>query len=99
MRLKKNYHTKDLKSLIANGAYIKRDYSTDTYGTSSMGYMERIGLLINGKQYQVVYTSKGYGRITSDIVYYNGRFLEKHIQYMEAVEKHFTKNVLELINK
>ena len=107
MKLKKNYNTSDIKTLLANGAIIERDYTTDTYGTSSMGYMERKGITINGKQYQVVYTSKGYGRITSDIVYYNYRYLDKHTQYIQDLvilnfikfQEHFYFNVLEVINK
>lgn len=97
MKLKRNYNVSDLWTLYDNGAIIERDYSTDTFGTSSLGYMERRGITINGKQYQVIYTSKGYGRITSDIVIYNGRCLDKHLQYKYAVNEHFYINVMPYI--
>lgn len=98
MKLKKNYHTADIQKLWLDGAIIKRDYSLDTYGTSPMGYMERRGIRINGKKYQVVYSARGYGRITSEIKFYNGRFLEKHKKYMDAVRDHFYNNILPYIN-
>lgn len=93
MKLKKNYNLSDLAMLYANGATFERDYSTDTFGTSSLGYMERRGIKINGKRYQVIYTSKGYGRITSDILFYNGRYLDKHIKYFDDVNEHFYNHI------
>ena len=98
MKLKKNYSLADLKKLHANGASIKRDYSLDTCGTSPMGYMERRGIRINGKKYQVVYSARGYGRITSEIKFYNGKFLQKHKKYMDAVREHFYNNIFPYIN-
>lgn len=92
MTLKKNYTLKDIKKLWLEGANIERDYSTDTYGTNSLGYLERRGIRINGIQYQVVYSSKGYGRITSDLRFYNDRYLEKHLDYIQMVEDHFNNN-------
>ncbi len=97
MKLKKNYNLSDLSLLFADGAVIERDYSTDTFGTSGLGYMERQGIKINGIKYQVVYTSRGYGRITRDLVFYNGRYLKKHIKYMNDVNKHFNTHIMPYI--
>lgn len=99
MKLKKNYEISDLALLYADGAIIERDYTTDTCGTSGMGYIERRGIKINGKQYQVIYTSRGYGRITSDIKYYNGRYLDKHFKYKRNVNEHFYINVMPYIRE
>lgn len=97
MKLNKNYNLSDLSLLFANGAVIDRDYSTDTFGTSTMGYIERRGITINGKQYQVIYTSKGYGRITSDLKRYNGRYLNKHLKYKRDVNEHFYTHIMPYI--
>ena len=97
MKLKKNYELSDLALLYENGAIIERDYSTDTFGAEDMGYMARRGIRINGKQYQVIYTSKDYGRITSDIVFYNGRYIDKHLKYMYDVNEHFYIHVMPFI--
>ncbi len=97
MKLKKNYNLEDMPLLLANGAIFERDYSTDTFGTSSLGYMERRGIMINGKRYQVIYTSKGYGRITSDILFYNGNYLEKHLKYICDVDEHFFVHIMPYI--
>lgn len=97
MRLKKELTIDDLKKLFYDGAIIDSDCSLDTIGTSTMGYMERRGITINGVPYQVVYSSKGYGRITRRIKFYNGRFLPKHIDYMDAVRDHFYEHIMPYI--
>ena len=94
LKLKKNYNVNELKGLQDKGYNIEIASELNTYGISGSGYMERLGIKINGANYQVIYSSRGYGRITSDITYYDGRYFSKHITYIEAVKKHFNNNVL-----
>ena len=99
LKLKKNYTLEELKALSLKGEMISRNWLNDTSGTSSMGYMERRGIKINGTDYQVIYTSKGHAtRITADIVEYNGRYLQKHDIYINQVNKHFSDYIYPLLN-
>ena len=102
MRLKKRMNAKELKGLAEQWAKITRNYSLDTHGTSGMGYVERRGITIelNGvsKDYQVIYSARGYGTITDDIVEYNGRWLEKYGVYANAVNSHFD-NMMDEVRK
>lgn len=102
MKLKKKMEEKDLKGLVEKGAKITRNYLLDTHGTSGSGYVERRGITIelNGvsKDYQVIYSARGYGTITDDIKEYNGRWLEKYHKYTGAVNNHFN-NMMDLVRK
>ena len=97
MRMKKQLTLDELKKLFYDGAIIDADCSLDTIGTCGGGYVERRGITINGRCFQVVYSSRGYGRITSRIRFYNGKFLHKHIQYMDAVREHFNEHIMPYI--
>lgn len=100
MRLKKRMNAKELRGLIEKGAKITRNLWLDTYGTSGMGYVERRGITIqlNGvsKNYQVIYSARGYGAITDDIVELNGRWLEKYHKYSNDVDSHFNNMIDEV---
>ncbi len=93
MKLNKRMNAKELKSLVEKGAKITRNYSLDTHGTSGMGYVERRGITIelNGvsKDYQVIYSARGYGAITDNIVELNKKWLEKYNVYANNVNSHF----------
>lgn len=101
MKLKKKMEAKELKGLVEKGAKVTRNHSLDTYGTSGSGYVERRGITIEldgiSKDYQVIYSAKGYGTITDDIVGYNGRWLEKYHEYANNVDLHFDTIVKELL--
>ncbi len=102
MKLKKKMEAKELINLAEQGAKITGNYSLNTYGTSGMGYVERRGITIelNGvsKNYQVIYSARGYGTITDDIVEYNGRWLEKYREYANDVNYHFN-NMMDEVRK
>lgn len=102
MKLKKKMEAKELIGLVEKGAKITRNHSLDTYGTSGSGYVERKGITIelNGvsKDYQVIYSARGYGAITDDIVEYNGRWLEKYHEYANNVDFHFN-NMMDEVSK
>ncbi len=100
MKLKKRMNEQELINLAKQGAKITGNYSLNTYGTSGMGYVERIGITIelNGvsKDYQVIYSARGYGAITDNIVEHNGRWLEKYREYSNAVNSHFNNMMHEV---
>lgn len=94
MKLKKRMTEQELVNLVEQeGAKVERCYALDTFGTSGSGYVERRGLTVElrgiVKDYQIVYSSRGYGAITDDIIEYNGRMLAKYSPYIHAVNKHF----------
>jgi len=97
MKLKKELTLNELKRLYHQGAIIDRDCTLDTFGTSGMGYIERRGIRINGVPYQVVYSSKGYGKITSNLKEYNGRFLPKYVEYVNDVRANFYEHFMPYI--
>jgi len=102
MRLKKRMNEQELINLAEQGAKITRNYSLDTHGTSGMGYVERRGITIelNGvsKDYQVIYSARGYGAITDNIVELNKKWLEKYSVYANAVNSHFD-NMMDEVRK
>ena len=102
MKLKKKMDAKELKGLVEKGAKITRNYLLDTHGTSGSGYVERRGITIelNGvrKDYQVIYSSRGYGTITDDIKEYNRRWLKKYYKYVDLVNDHFD-NMMDEVRK
>ncbi len=70
------------------------------YGTSSSGYHKHIRInifLSNGDVLRSFfkYSSRGYATYDGNLSNYglNGRRLEKHLQYDDAVEKHFNRLV------
>lgn len=95
--IKKKMSLDDLKALKELGIEIKRNYNLDESGTSGMGYVERRGLSINGIDYQVCFSSKGYGVITSDINELNGRWLDKYDVYASKVRKWWNEKMIPIL--
>lgn len=104
LKLNKKYSDfATLKDLQEKGLIeIERNLFIDTHGTSSMGLIMRIGItakvLNTGerKDYQIIFSSKGYGTTTSDIIELNGRWLSKYDYYLKKVNEWLEKNGLGL---
>lgn len=99
-KLKQNLSHDEYLQLVQDGAEVKRNYANDTYGASSMGYMDRRGITIDGVDYQVIYTSKAHGaRLTQNLVDYNGSWYEKYEYYYRQVNEHFYKNYIKPVEE
>lgn len=102
MRINKKFEIETLKKYLANGARLKKNIFLDTWGTSSMGYIRRSGFTLttpDGTHHdlQIIFTTKKYGTITTDIKRLNQRYLTKYKQYDYDVNEWLSKNVWYLL--
>lgn len=101
MKLNKKYT--DYKLLLKNKNIIKieRDTKLDTYGLNSSGLLVRVGIVAytenETKQYQIIFSSRGYGTVDSSIIKYNNKMKNKHQQYFEKVNQWLYSNNLEKV--
>ena len=102
--LNKKYNSKQIIELVKEGKIaVKPNYTLNTYGTSGSGLLMRKGLTIKiietqeENDFQIVFSARGYGgTITSDLVEYNGRMLDKHYIYEIAVNDWFNNFLSQL---
>lgn len=105
IKLKKQYyHFRELQKLAEEGKVkIGRFKSLDTYGTSGCGLVVRAGILVHteseSKKYQIKFSPKGYGTVTDDIVWFNGRRLVKYDKYFKDVDLWLKLNELEGLSR
>lgn len=100
LKLKKRYSDfATLKNLQKKGLItIERNIFIDTHGTSGMGLVMRTGITVKvndsqeRKDYQIIFSSKGYGATTSNIVALNGRWLDKYNGYLKKVNQWLENN-------
>lgn len=102
VKLKKAYYDfKELRALEQEGKVkISRLHSLDTFGTSGSGLVARMGIKVETsketKEYQIKFSSKGYGSVTDKIDWFNGRTKEKYDKYFTRINIWLEGNGLEL---
>lgn len=102
-KLKKKYNNfTELVKLEKQGLIkIKRSRTLDTYGTSGSGLVAMAGVTVETptelKNYQIIFSSRGYGTTTDNLTTYNGRFLDKHMQYFNDVDEWLKRYNLDIL--
>ena len=102
MKINKKFEIETLKKYLTNGAKLKKNIFLDTWGTSGSGYVRREGFTLttpDGTQHdiQIIFTSKKYGTITTDIKTLNERYHTKYNQYHLKVNEWLEKNIWYLL--
>lgn len=102
MKVNKKFEMETLKKYLTNGAKLKINGKLNTFGTCGSGYVRRAGFTLitpDGTKHdiQIIFTSKKYGTITTDIKSLNERYLSKYDKYVEATNEWLHNNIWYLL--